>query len=369
MVTILTSKTVHPRVRRLLGLFLLSGILSWGLEASADTKEGSSQPQFNVGYQVLELKYTKEGQEATLTVAVWYPTLEQPQLHHYGGPTSGNVAADAPPLTESGPYPLLVFSHGYGGGGISAVFLTEALAARGWIVACPDHHDKYSAVRIRMGPVKDCDRRSLLNEARQIAASKPGDRGKYLYRLDEMRFVLDGMLASGLFGKLIDRDRIAVGGHSFGGFAALGLSGTMEERHDPRIKAALLFSTGAGGYLYEEKEIRAVQIPSMLFMGERERNQLRGTETMWELSTKIYRNLSSPKYFLVVKGASHFSFNNNFLDSRMTGLLGGTEKQFEVIRRYSIAFLERYVAGRHDPGHVLEQNDPMLMRYDRELAR
>lgn len=369
MVTILRSKTVYPLMRRLVGFFLVSGILSCGFEASSDAKEGASQPQFNVGYQVLDLKYRKDGQEQTLTVAVWYPTAEQPKLHNYGGPTSGNVAVDAAPRAEGGPYPLLVFSHGYGGSGLGAVFFTEALAARGWIVACPDHHDKHSAVRIRTGQQKDFDRLGLLQHAKEIAASGPGDRGKYLYRLDEMRFALDGMLTSDPFGKLIDRDRIAVGGHSFRGFTALGLSGTIKDRHDPRIKAVFLFSTGAGGYLYEEDELRVVQIPSMLFMGEREENQRRGSETMSELSAKIYRNVSPPKYFLEIKGANHLSFNNHFEDNRITKLRSGTEEQFDVIRRYSIAFLEKHVAGRENSVHVLERSDPMLTRYDKEPAR
>ncbi len=347
----------------LVGVFLVFSILSCAPVVGSHAIGGAHQPQFNVGYQVFDLKYREDEQEQTLTVAVWYPTAAQPKSHNYGGPTGGNVAVNATPRAEGGPYPLLVFSHGYGGGGLGAVFFTEALAARGWIVACPDHHDKHSAVRIRTGQEKDFDRLGFLQYAKEIAASGPGDRVKYLYRLDEMRLVLDRLLTSDLFRKLIDRDRVAVGGHSFGGFTALGLSGTIEERHDPRIKAVLLFSTGAGGYLFGKDELAAVRIPSMLFMGEREEDQMRGSETMSQLSVKIYRNVSSPKYFLEVKGANHFSFNNRFADNRWTGLLSGTEEQFEVIRRYSIAFLEKHVAGRRDSDHVLERSDPLLTRY------
>lgn len=331
--------------------------------ADSDARGTALQPLFNVGYQVLDLKYPKDGQEQTITVAVWYPTAARPKSHNYGGPTSGNVAVNAAPRAEDDGYPLLVFSHGYGGSGLSSLFFTEALAAHGWIVACPDHHDKHSAVRIRTGQEKDFDRPGFLRHADEIAASGSGDRGKYLYRLDEMKIALDGMLTSDRFGKLIDRNRIAVGGHSFGGFTALGLSGTIKERHDPRIKAVLLFSTGAGGYLFTENELAAVRIPSMLLMGEREEDQQRGAETMADLEAKIYRNVWPPKYFLEVKGAGHFSFNNSFADNRRTRLLSGTEEQFEVIRRYSIAFLEKHVAGRKDSDHVLERSDPLLVQY------
>ena len=125
----------------------------------------------------------------------------------------------------------------------------------------------------------------------------------------------------------------------------------------------MVISTGAGGYLYREDELAAVRIPSMLFMGEQEEDQARGSKTMSELSTKIFSNVSTPKYFLELKEGSHFSFNNRFEDNPRMRLLRGTEEQFEVIRRYSIAFLEKHVAGRKDSGHVLERSDPLLTRY------
>ncbi len=361
------SKTVYSLIAYLIGVFLVFGILSCAVVDSGSSA-AEPRPLFKVGYQVLDLKHEKGRQERTLTVAVWYPTAAQPMSYNYGGPTNGNIAVDAAPLAEGGPYPLLVFSHGYGGSGLGAVFFTEALAARGWIVVCPDHHDRHSAVRIRTGQKKDFDRLGLLQHAKEIAATGPVDRGKYLYRLDEMQLALDGMLDSRPFGKLVDRDRIAVGGHSFGGFTALGLSGTIKERHDPRIKAVLLFSTGAGGYLFTEDELANVRIPSMLFMGEREQQQQRGSKTMADLSAKIYTNLSTPKYFLEVKKASHFSFNNRFTNKLGARLLSGTEKQFALIRRYSIAFLDKYVAGNKSSDDVLERDDPLLTRYLMKLS-
>ncbi|MGQ9860342.1 MAG: alpha/beta hydrolase family protein [Thermodesulfobacteriota bacterium] len=353
------------RVGTWVGVVISFANIAWML-LDLGASAGDVPPHFNVGFQVLELGHKKGRKGDTLTVAVWYPTEAKPEDHNYGGPTSGKVALNARPDSGRGPYPLLVFSHGYGGSGLGYVFLTEALASRGWIVACPDHHDAHSIVRIRTGQRRDLDRAAFLREVMEIGTSGPADRGKYLYRLDEMQLVMGQMLASETFGPLIDKDRVAVGGHSFGGFTALGLCGPIPERHDPRVKAVLLFSTGAGSYLFKEEELAAVRIPSMLFMGENEEGQLRGSKSMWELHSRIFRNVSPPKHFLVVKGGNHFSFNNRFSDSLWARLMSGSESQFEAIRRYSIAFLERYVLGRKDAECLLEEKDPLFTSYWRE---
>ena len=328
--------------------------------------KAQSADRFYVGYKVLDLKYRAADMEKTLTAAVWYPTAATPKQYVYGGPTHGKVTLDAEPCNGAGPYPLIVFSHGYGGCGLGAAFFTEALAARGWIVVAPDHHDRHNAFRIRTGRDMYFNGRDFLRYARKIARSAPEDRHAYLYRLDEMKLALDGIVQSRPLAKLIDREKMAVGGHSFGGFTALGLCGTIEKRRDRRIKAVLLFSTGAGGYLYRERELANVKMPSMYFLGELERNRKRGNKTMGELADKVYRNLSPPKYFLEIKGANHFSFNNQLTDKPAARFFSGKEDFFKIIRQYSIAFLEKHVAGKKDSQGVLDQQDPSLTRYLRQ---
>ncbi len=70
-----------------------------------------------------------------------------------------------------------------------------------------------------------------------------------------------------------------------------------------------------------------------------------------------------PKYFLEIKDANHFSFNNRFTHRRSARRLSGTEEQFEVIRKYSIAFLEKHVARKVNQDTILEQQDALLTRY------
>ena len=73
--------------------------------------------------------------------------------------------------------------------------------------------------------------------------------------------------------------------------------------------------------------------------------------------------MAPPKYFLEVKGANHFSFNNRFIDDRMVGILSGNKEIFMVIRRYSTAFLENHIADKNDAIYILKQSNPMLTRY------
>jgi len=308
----------------------------------------------NVGYRILDLQ---EG-DRTLTVALWYPTEAEPVEYLYGGgPNRGRVAPGAAPIRDRGPFPFLVFSHGYGGGGIGSVFFTEALASRGWIVAAPDHEDRDKAVRIRTGAQR-IDGWAYLRRARELAATGRGfDRQAHAYRLDDLVRVLDRLQESEEFGPLIDGNRIAVGGHSLGGFTALGIAGAIEGRRDERVKAVLLFSPGI--FMYAREELAAVKVPTMFFLGERERNERRQDGTKAEMARAAFEAFPPPAYLLEVRGAGHFSFNNP--SSRASGARGlaGTEEQFGVIRRYATAFLERHVAWRDDGG-VLERGDPGL---------
>jgi predicted dienelactone hydrolase len=313
-----------------------------------------------VGFRILDLKE----RDRTLTVALWYPTEAEPAEYLYGGgPSRGKVSLDAPPRRGNGPYPFLAFSHGYGGGGIGSVFLCEALAARGWIVAAPDHEDRDKAVRIRTGAQK-IDGVAYRRRARALAASgRDFDRKAHAYRLDDLALVLDRLMESDEFNALVDWNRVAAGGHSLGGFTALGIAGAIEGRRDERVKAVLLFSPGV--FMYSKEEFAAVKVPTMFFLGERELGEERQGTTKSDLAAAAFGAFPSPRYYLEVRGASHFSFNNRSSEAAGAGLLSGTEDRFDVIRKYAIAFLEKHVAWRDDGG-VLERDDPRLSRYRRE---
>lgn len=179
-----------------------------------------------------------------------------------------------------------------------------------------------------------------------------------------MQAALNGMLAHKVFSSSIDLQRIAVGGHSLGGFSALGLCGTLPDYTNPQIKAALIYSSAASGYLYTEEELSNVRMPTMYFIGEKERESTRGDANIQEISQKIFQSFHAPKYYLEVKGASHFSFANQLMEGIGARFLSGTESEFDVIRPYSIAFLEKYAANKTGQDTLLRNKAAGFTRFE-----
>jgi hypothetical protein len=85
---ILTALIVRTALLGLFGVFIFFGILICTVMDS-NAREPELQPLFNVGYKVIDLKYRKDGQEQTITVAVWYPTAAPSKSHHYGAVRCG----------------------------------------------------------------------------------------------------------------------------------------------------------------------------------------------------------------------------------------------------------------------------------------
>jgi predicted dienelactone hydrolase len=139
------------------------------------------------------------GPAARLQAALWYPTSAVATVMRVG-PLEMAVAPGAP--VTPGRHPLVLVSHGAAGSEYAHAWLAEGLAVRGYLVA---------ALR---QPHDNTDDRSLLGTAAFFS-----ERPKDVSRL------LDALLADPAWAPLIDARRIAVVGHSAGGYTALALAG------------------------------------------------------------------------------------------------------------------------------------------------
>ncbi|HXQ75942.1 MAG TPA: neocarzinostatin apoprotein domain-containing protein [Acidimicrobiales bacterium] len=149
----------------------------------------------------------------TLVTTVLFPAEGHPTGRPVGGAT---------PDRGDGPYPLIVFAHGFDSDVTGYLPLLEKWASAGFVVAAP------------LFPLTN--------------SGAPGgpDLSDYVHQPGDMSFVVTQMLhqssaSSGPLSGLIDPSEVGAAGHSLGGVTTLGLVANTCCR-DSRIKAAVVMS-------------------------------------------------------------------------------------------------------------------------------
>ena len=195
-------------------------------------------------------------------------------------------------------YPLIIFSHGWGGCGTQSLFLTESLARAGYVVAAPDHRDATCSVD---GP------RLPRFHLPELPFSAPGHWTESTYedRREDLEEALDWMLANAEFRTLIDPARIGAMGHSLGGYSALGLTGGWDSWKDPRITAVLALAPYLKPLVMHGR-LREIQIPVMYQDAQFDMAitpSVRGPKGAFAQS-------GEPKYLVELRGGNHFEWTN-----------------------------------------------------------
>ena len=180
--------------------------------AAADTttpvSDFTSPGPYGVGYLSDSLTYTPAGdaEPRTLRVVYWYPTRDTDgdDALYAGLLAAPGVFAGAAPADDLGPLPVLLFSHGNGGFAEQSFFFTEFFASHGFLVAAVDH-----TTNTFFDIQQDSDPRIFRWRPQDITAL-----------LDHIADLPAGHALAGLAS-----DRVALSGHSFGGYTTLAIGG------------------------------------------------------------------------------------------------------------------------------------------------
>ena len=268
-----------------------------------------------------------------LTVEVWYPALAQtdpparlanglapgeyrvvPRDPKASVVLKGKALRDAAPDARSGPYPLVIVSHGYPGNRFLLIHLAENLASKGYVVASIDHTDStYSDQAVFAS--------TLLN--------RPLDQLFVLSAMDKLNAGDAADAAGGALKGMVNANLTALIGYSMGGYGAVNTIGggfsaaavklpmappndALSRRqaghpeyvatHDARIKAAIAFAPwGWNTGFWDAAGLAGIKTPVFFVAGSVDdvSGYAPGVRNIFEAS------VNAPRYLLTFDNANH----------------------------------------------------------------
>ncbi len=308
--------------------------------ASDDVKTVTS-----AGYRKFAISYKAGDEERRRNVFLWYPSAKDAERHNYHGQI-GFVALDSE--VANGSHPLILFSHGFLGSGDQTIFLMEAFARKGYVVASLNHAD--SLFQKRTKPI----------EPPKFADAKNWTDQKFRDRQEDMTALLDHLLElngkqDSFLHERVDANVIGACGHSLGGYTVLGMAGAWDSWRDERIKAVLALSPYSMPFL-TQGSIAEIKVPVMIQGGTLDFG-------ITPFQTPIFNKLAAPKYLLVLKNETHLGWTN-LISLGKTTVEVVQDGNAQLITDYSVAFFERHL--RQKNGHeteLLQQKHPRLDSY------
>jgi predicted dienelactone hydrolase len=247
------------------------------------------------------------------------------------------------PKGATGALPVIVVSHGMGGSRDSLKYLGRHWASHGYVSVHLQHAG--SDLRIFQGKSKA----EILGAMRQALS----DVGARINRPLDVSFAIDRALAGSLRFRSeslsVDPDRIAVAGHSFGGWTALASAGiTFNPTNafrsnfgDTRLVASIALSPG--GFITEPPiAFHSIRIPTLHMTGTEDRIESI-VDTRPEEQRNAYDNIrNAPKYLVVLDGGDHMVFAGI---RYWSGKKQTDARHLDIIKSTSTAFLDSFVNG------------------------
>lgn len=215
-----------------------------------------------------------------------------------------------------GKCPLVIFSHGFHGFNGQSVFIMQALARTGYLVIAPNHKDAIGGGGLLSKPEQSFRQPQLWNES------------TYKGRGDDIKRLIVALQADPQWNSRIDWTKVALAGHSLGGYTVLALGGAWPSWKLPGIKAILALSPYCEP-LVDSGNLGAIGIPVMYQGGTRD---LGVTPTIKNLRGALSKT-SSPAYFVEFDKLGHMGWTN----------LNQNQDQKTLINYYCLSFLNKYV--------------------------
>jgi predicted dienelactone hydrolase len=366
-------------------LFLIWAALGGSACAQTESKsdDGGSpsaglEGGYDVGFTVLTAAAPDAlGRQRVIDIAVWYPSRDEPRDTTYDysqNQVATRLAREGKPI--KGRFPLVLYSHGATGCGLSMAFLAERLASQGYIVAGPDYTDEFYAARIRgrgrLGRLEQVRMVRWLNALRKTQLNTGGKayrHEKLAYRPAQASVALDRVLKEGLregslLEGVIDETAIGLVGHSFGAWTSLLLAGADPEFADHRVKAVVALSGPCNEAVYEPDELGKIQVPTLFMFGSDEPGAGRMDDEVL-----LYDRATAPKLLIEVQGAEHFTFSGGIRSefASMGGYLR-LDSRRQIIVNYTVAFLESTLKGDPAATAFLEKKAPGVSKHVSDMT-
>ncbi len=269
----------------------------------------------------------------TLLTTIYYPAKGTPAA------TAADITptVDAPPLTASGPYPLVLFSHGALARGIVYERQAVAWASAGYVVVAPDF--------------------PLSNTNAPGGASLAGAVGDVKNQPADDSFVLDQVLElnrdrsqdSPLY-QLVDPKRIGAAGHSNGAITTYGLVYT-DCCTDRRVKAAITES-GVAGIVDDAPYFQGKNTPLFILHGDDD------ALVPYSAGQAAYDKAKAPKFFLTFLGADHINPFVNAAGVQGTAMLDSTTDFWDRYLKGDRGALARMRKAATVPNETTFEEDP-----------
>jgi predicted dienelactone hydrolase len=223
-------------------------------------------------------------------------------------------------------WPVIVFSHGLYGSKDGYEVLARFWASHGYAVIQPTHPDS-----IKQGVRGQ-------REAMQAWDERP----------KQVSQVIDALaLIEEKAGTKLDRERIGVGGHSFGAHTSMLVGGAVvypgrRSFRDARVKCTLLISPQGVGGLFREDSWKDYPVPALVITGSLDTSPINDTKPEDRLAP--FKLGPDGRMHLVWIEGAHHGFGG-ISGARFAGAGPKDEGQVWVVEQASLAFFDAFVKG------------------------